>query len=133
MVSKGTIFAISKDKEWYRISQDPQQKIWYKKTIEVNDELKLLKKGDIVELIYAETSSGKEMTSIKKIGENPASSYSSGYGNKDTSEQIKRCAVGNMVSRILPHLKGVSEANSKEKAIELYQLFLDLINKKYET
>ena len=60
------IYAISKDKSYYRIGNSPDTKDWYAKTPEVAKILDTINKGDEVSIKYEKNESGKRLlTSIE--------------------------------------------------------------------
>jgi len=61
------IYAISKDKNYYRIGNTPDTKDWYTKTPEVAKILDTINKGDEVNVKYEKDESGKRLLMLVNI------------------------------------------------------------------
>jgi hypothetical protein len=61
------VWAISGDKEYWRISDNPSEKVWYTRTEEVREVLETINKGDDVTITWKSGENGKRLlTSVVK-------------------------------------------------------------------
>jgi hypothetical protein len=135
------IFAVSGNKKFYRIGETFPASIWYTASEDIIAVASAMAKGDVVEIKSEPAVSGGNplMTSIKKVGtaapsntstshaSAPNSSYQKSTYGKSPEEQnnIKRLALGNMVSRSLIALQGHIDLNN------IYEI-IDTLYSKYE-
>ncbi len=109
------VIAIRNDKTAIKIGESDTSSEWYSVGQNVQNFVKTLRWGDEIEIKFEQGEKQKTLTFVKKADKAPAPAPApvtgtsspepekpkSTYKSSETSEQIRRLAVGHMVSRTL--------------------------------
>ncbi len=138
------VFAISRDKKFFKIGEDTNSAQWYGYSDKVAKFMTNVNNGDTVSIRSAKGDDGKLTILFIKKGEDgtgsaqqgPTSSASSGASapapsveyqkqkHPDEAQFIKNQAVGHMVSRALGSLQGQVDLTNIDDVIkQLYKTF----------
>lgn len=85
------VYAISKDKYYYRIGDSPETKDWYVRTEETGEVLNTINKGDEVEINYTKDEVGKRLLNSVKVVKKAIQSSPAQIDNKwRKPEELRR-------------------------------------------
>ena len=127
------VFAIAKKESgvFYRIGETDDTSRWYTVTPAVQNVIKDIQKGDLVEIEYTDMPHGnRHLTSVIKTGSVPRDDYGNEYMKSRPPEQraeIRSAAIGKMVAMSLQGIEGINIENYEETIKNLYKIYDEVI------